>query len=173
MLPKMWSRHGACAVWFLSVPFSSWVLISEIPVHFVLMSVMERLEHSSGGVVSPVWWRIPVLETQRSWKKSSYFSYVLRNPYLLEERFCSFSWWLDEVEKTSCCQSWAQWSRGAFGVSVHGLDSQENQLKGGWCWGTDRKGSKEVFLSSVNWVLERSPKTKQSLCASPPTTESC
>lgn len=53
---------------------------------FSCPSVMERLKRSSGGLVPPVWWRTPVLETQRRWKKNS--SYLLRNPYLLKEGFC-------------------------------------------------------------------------------------
>lgn len=85
----------ACAVWFFSVPFSAWVLISEIPVQFVLMSVCYwEVEHSGSGLVSPVWWRIPVLETQRRWKMSSYFSYFLRNPYLLRDSAHSPGGWM-------------------------------------------------------------------------------
>lgn len=37
--PRCDQGMKACAVWLLAVLFSSWALISEIPVQFVLMSI--------------------------------------------------------------------------------------------------------------------------------------
>lgn len=114
---------------------------------FSCPSLMEGLKRSSGGLVPPVWWRIPVLKTQRRWKNSSY---LLRNPYLLKEGFCSLYWWWDEMEKTSCCQSWAQWSRGPCGCQFMDLMAQRTCWRGigvGELTGRDQKNS-----GSLLWI---------------------
>lgn len=69
---------------------------------FSCPSVIERLKHSVTGLVSPVRWRIPVQETQRRWRTSSYFSYLLRNPYLLKESAHSPGGWMRWRKLIAC-----------------------------------------------------------------------
>lgn len=159
----------ACAAWFLSVPFSSWVLVSQIPVQFVLMSVCY------GEVETQQWWSGVSSLMEDSCPGNT--GDGRRAPSLTFKEIHIF-WKRDSAHSPG---SWMRWRKllvvipglSEAMVSVHGLDGSENLLKGDWSWGADRKGSKEIWLPSVNWVLERSPKTKQSLCAFSPTTESC
>lgn len=117
MLSKMWSGHGACAVWYHSV-LGFCFQKSQCSL-FSCPSVIERLKLRP---VSPAWWRIPVLETAEMEEEL-----LLLLPFkksISSERFWSLSCWLDEVEKNSYCQSWAQWSYCHSGVAIQFMDGE-------------------------------------------------
>lgn len=121
MLPKMWSGHGGlcCLVLICTVQFLGFVFRSPRAVcsrvHLLLRdwnaALLDWCLQSDGEFLSRKW---------RRWRTSSYFSYLLRNPYLLKESAHSPGGWmrwrkliavLGSLKLWSLwgCSSWTWW----------------------------------------------------------------